>query len=76
MAEIFPPFLIDGIMKTEAMAFDTTDTVVFGEGKLDLRKESLDLDLSPQPKDRSPVSLRVPLEVNAAWGATWADAKA
>ena len=57
----------DGIMKTEAMAFDTTDTVVFGEGKLDLRKESLDLELSPQPKDRSPVSLRVPLEVGGTF---------
>lgn len=57
----------DGIMKTEALAFDTTDTVVLGEGKLDLRKESLDLELTPQPKDWSPVSLRVPLEVGGTF---------
>jgi uncharacterized protein involved in outer membrane biogenesis len=57
----------DGIMKTEAFAFDTTDTVLFGEGKLNLKNESIDLELDPQPKDFSLVSLRVPLEVGGTF---------
>jgi AsmA family protein len=55
--------LDDGVMNTTALAFDTTDTVVYGEGKISLRDEALDLKLVPQPKDRSPLSLRAPLKV-------------
>jgi uncharacterized protein involved in outer membrane biogenesis len=55
--------LDDGVMNTTALAFDTTDTVVYGEGKISLRDEALDLKLVPQPKDRSPLSVRGPLKV-------------
>jgi uncharacterized protein involved in outer membrane biogenesis len=34
-----------------------------GAGKIDLREEKLDLELRPQPKDPSPIALRVPLEI-------------
>lgn len=50
-------------MTTRALAFDTTDTVLHGEGTVNLRDESLDLRLVPEPKDVSPVSLRGPLRV-------------
>jgi uncharacterized protein involved in outer membrane biogenesis len=53
----------DGVMQARSMAFDTSDTVVFGRGNVDLRREQIDLTLRARPKDRSPVSLRVPLEV-------------
>jgi AsmA family protein len=54
----------DGIVSTRRFVFDTTDTVLYGEGKLDLREERLDFELRPKPKDRSLVSLRSPLEVD------------
>lgn len=59
----------DGVATTRAFAFDTTDTVIFGEGSLDFGDESLDLRLRPQPKDRSILALRVPLRI----GGTLAD---
>jgi uncharacterized protein involved in outer membrane biogenesis len=50
-----------GVMTSRALAFDTTDTIIVGEGTIDLRDETLDLLLRPRPKDRSPLSLRAPL---------------
>jgi AsmA family protein len=55
--------LDDGMMTTTALAFDTSDTVIHGEGKVSFRDEALDMRLVPLPKDRSPLSLRVPLKV-------------
>jgi uncharacterized protein involved in outer membrane biogenesis len=57
----------DGVARTRSMAFDTTDTVILGKGSLSLRNEELDLVLRPRPKDLSPISLRVPLEVRGTF---------
>lgn len=57
----------DGVVRTRAMVFDTTDTLILGKGSLSLRNEELDLVLRPRPKDLSPVSLRVPLEVRGTF---------
>lgn len=54
----------EGIVTTRRFVFDTTDTVLYGSGTIDLRDERLDLELRPKPKDRSLVSLRSPLEVD------------
>ena len=53
----------NGVMETRAFAFDTTDTIVLAEGRIDLGDESLDLLLKPRPKDFSPFSLRSPLRL-------------
>ena len=57
----------DGVATTRALAFDTTDTVILGDGTINLRTEGLDLELRPEPKDVSPVSLRGPLEVGGSF---------
>lgn len=57
----------DGIARTRSIVFDTTDTVILGKGSMSLRDEKLDLALRPRPKDLSPVSLRVPLEVRGTF---------
>jgi uncharacterized protein involved in outer membrane biogenesis len=57
----------DGVARTRALAFDTTDTVIVGEGTMNLRNEELDLELDPMPKDVSPVSLRGPLEIGGSF---------
>jgi uncharacterized protein involved in outer membrane biogenesis len=57
----------DGVMHSRAMAMDTSDTIITGEGKVDLRDEELDLTLRPRPRDISPVALRVPLEVGGTF---------
>ena len=51
----------DGVMTARALAFDTTDTIIVGEGTVSLRDETLDLELRPRPKDRSILTLRSPL---------------
>ncbi|HKE94080.1 MAG TPA: AsmA family protein, partial [Povalibacter sp.] len=59
--------IVDGEVSTRGMAFDTTDTVIYGEGSIDLRREALDMRLLPQPKDKSPLALRVPLKVGGSF---------
>lgn len=54
----------DGVMTARALAFDTTDTIILGEGRIDLREETLALTLRPRPKDRSLFSFRSPLIVD------------
>src|SRR5690606_32066793 len=57
----------DGLMTSRALAFDSTDTIIVGEGTVSLRDESLDLLLRPRPKDRSVLSLRSPLRVGGTF---------
>lgn len=47
-----------GQMGVKTFVIDTTDTIVWGEGKIDLRDERFNLVLTPVPKDFSPLSLR------------------
>jgi AsmA family protein len=53
----------DGRAKADTLVFDTSDTVIFGSGSVNLQDESLALELRPEPKDVSPLTLRGPLEI-------------
>lgn len=57
----------DGVMHARALAFDTTDTIIVGDGTINLREETLDLRLRPRPKDRSLFALRSPLLVDGTF---------
>ena len=57
----------DGQMGVQTLVLDTTDTVIFGEGKIDLRNEQLDIVLTPVPKDFSPLSLRTFIRVGGSF---------
>ncbi|HYG06588.1 MAG TPA: AsmA family protein [Stenotrophomonas sp.] len=59
----------DGLMTSRSLAFDTTDTLIVGEGTVNLKDEKLDLLLRPRPKDRSILTFRSPLRI----GGTFAD---
>ncbi|MGV8940364.1 MAG: AsmA family protein [Lysobacter sp.] len=64
----FGDFKVDsGVMSTRALAFDTTDTILLGEGTIDLKNEQLDLIIKPRPKDRSLFALRTPLIVDGSF---------
>ncbi|VXB03982.1 conserved hypothetical protein [Luteimonas sp. 9C] len=58
-----------GVMESRAFAFDTTDTIILGEGTISLRDEQLDLLLRPRPKDRSILALRTPLTIGGTFAA-------
>lgn len=57
----------DGVMTTRSFAFDTTDTLLVGEGQIDLGEERLDMTIRPRPKDRSLLSLRAPLQLDGSF---------
>jgi uncharacterized protein involved in outer membrane biogenesis len=57
----------DGVMAIETFLFDTTDTIIFGEGKIDLKNEKPDIILTPVPKDFSPLSLRSYIRVGGTF---------
>lgn len=57
----------DGVMDARALAFDSTDTIIIGKGQINLKDETLDLELRPRPKDRSLLALRSPLVVGGTF---------
>lgn len=64
----FGDFKVDnGRMDARALAFDTEDTIVVGEGNINLRDETLALKLNPRPKDRSLFVFRSPLLVGGTF---------
>lgn len=57
----------DGVMTSRGLAIDTTDTAMFGQGDIDMRAEKINMRIVPQPKDRSPLTLRVPLKIGGTF---------
>jgi len=58
-----------GLMSTRALVLDTEDTVIYGDGHINLADETLDLVMRPYPKDKSILSLRSPLHLGGTFGA-------
>jgi len=56
----------DGQMDIQTLVFDTANSVISGDGTIDLRNEKLDIVLTPVPKDFSPFSLRSFIRVNGS----------
>lgn len=56
-----------GVMTSTALAFDTEDTLILGEGTVDLKQEQLHLLLRPRPKDISILALRSPLRIGGTF---------
>jgi AsmA family protein len=48
----------DGIVPTNTLLLDTTDTLITATGQLDLETETIELKVTPEPKDVSVLSLR------------------
>ncbi|HYC35343.1 MAG TPA: AsmA family protein [Usitatibacter sp.] len=53
----------DGVANTRDFVIDTSDTIVKVDGAIDLKRERLDLETKPYPKDPSPLALRTPLYI-------------
>lgn len=58
-----------GVMSSRVLLLDTVDTVVRGQGQINLANETLDLVLSPEPKDPSIFSARSPLRIQGTLAA-------
>ncbi len=57
----------EGILNTNALVFDSEDTVIRGTGDIDLRNEQFDLLLKVKQKRLSLLSLRSPLRVSGTF---------
>lgn len=57
----------DGMMTSEVFIIDTADTNIVGEGQVNLVEETIDLKLSPQPKDVTFPSLRTPIHIGGTF---------
>jgi uncharacterized protein involved in outer membrane biogenesis len=53
----------NGVMDSRTMVFDTADTIVQATGQVNFADETLNLRVTPVPKDPSPITLRVPFDV-------------
>ncbi|HEY7163451.1 MAG TPA: AsmA family protein [Candidatus Binatia bacterium] len=53
----------EGMMDVKTLVFDTGNTVIYGEGSINLRNEEVNIEILPVPKDFSPFSLRSYLRV-------------
>ena len=53
----------DGLVRIATLVIDTTDTLFFADGNINLKHETLNVELRPEPKDWSPASLRGPLHI-------------
>lgn len=47
----------DGQMAVQTLVFDTANSIISGEGKIDLRDEKVNIVVLPDPKNFSPLSL-------------------
>ena len=53
----------NGIAESTGLLFDTEKMTITGGGQIDLRDEKLDLQIKPQAKDASLISLSVPINI-------------
>ena len=59
----------DGLLQTRRALLDNADTTIRLGGRIDLRQESLALQMQARPKDVSPLSLRTPVIVGGTLAA-------
>ena len=57
----------NGVFTPRVMVVDTTDTTVWVDGSLSLAAESLNLRAMALPKDFSPLTIRVPLNIKGSF---------
>ena len=54
----------DGVATSETIVLDTVDTNIAGSGTVNLKDETLDVTLRPEPKDKSILVLRAPIRLH------------
>ena len=59
----------DGLLTSETIVVDTDDTYFGGKGTVNLKDETLDLTVTPLPKDKSILSFRGPLKATGTFAA-------
>jgi len=58
----------DGVATSETIVLDTEDTNIAGAGTVNLKDETIDVTLRPEPKDKSILVLRAPIRLHGRLG--------
>lgn len=58
----------NGLASSRALVLDTTDTVVTGQGRIDLGSEAMNIRFEAHPKDASLLSARTPVTIGGTLG--------
>lgn len=56
-----------GVFDVRTLVFDTTDTIIYGSGQINMREESADVTLIPVPKDFSPLTVRTAIRIQGTF---------
>ena len=56
-----------GVFDVRTLVFDTTDTIIYGSGQINMREETADVTLTPVPKDFSPLTVRTPIRIQGTF---------
>ncbi len=56
-----------GVMNIDSLVFDTDVTTLFGSGRVDLARETLDITLNQKTKRTSPLALRSPIHIRGTF---------
>ncbi|MES2583679.1 MAG: AsmA family protein [Pseudomonadota bacterium] len=57
----------NGVMDVDSLVFDTDVTTLFGSGRVDLARETLDITLDQKTKRTSPLALRSPIHIRGTF---------
>lgn len=57
----------NGVMEVDSLVFDTDVTTLFGNGRIDLARETLDISLNQKTKRTSPLALRSPIQIRGTF---------
>lgn len=63
----------DGVMRTGTMILDTEDSLIAGEGEVDLGEETVALRIEGEPKDPGIAHSRVPIELSGTFSSVSVD---
>jgi uncharacterized protein involved in outer membrane biogenesis len=59
----------DGVMQTDALVLETSDSTITGKGEADLGKETIALELLAHPKDASALAASTPVRIEGTFKA-------
>jgi len=58
-----------GVARARSIVFDTETMLIHGEGEIDLRNETIDIDIQGEPKDARLIRVAAPITLEGRWRA-------
>src|SRR5690606_17792466 len=59
--------VVNGIARSRRIVFDTEEMLITGGGTVNLRNETLDIDISGEPKEARLLRVAAPISIEGRW---------